>query len=49
LVTELAVDLQLRNAQASYVAVAQQLQIPLVSWDQQHQERTAGRIVIHMP
>lgn len=49
LATELAVDLQLRGADAIYVAVAAQLDIPLVSWDDEQRGRTGGFIQAHTP
>lgn len=38
----LAADLQLRGPDAIYVAVAQHLAIPLVTWDKEQLERSAG-------
>jgi predicted nucleic acid-binding protein len=38
----LAVDLQLRGADAVYVAVAEQLSLPLVTWDREIINRAAG-------
>ncbi|GAC1349707.1 MAG: hypothetical protein NVSMB27_25340 [Ktedonobacteraceae bacterium] len=40
----IAADLQLRAGDAIYVAVAHQLNIPLVSWDKEQLQR-AGRLV----
>lgn len=40
---EVAADLQLRAGDATYVAVARQLNIPLVSWDRE-QLRKAGNL-----
>jgi predicted nucleic acid-binding protein len=49
LATELAVDLQLRGADAIYVAIAAQLDIPLVSWDDEQRGRASGTIQTHTP
>lgn len=49
LATELAVDLRLRGADAVYVAVAAELEIPLVSWDDEQRERAAARISVRRP
>jgi hypothetical protein len=43
---ELAVDLRLGGADAVYVAVALQLQIPLVIWDGDYQERAGGWLAV---
>jgi predicted nucleic acid-binding protein len=40
----LAADLQLRGADATYVALADRLRLPLVTWDREQRER-AGRAV----
>ena len=45
----LAADLQLRGADAMYVAVAHHLGIPLVTWDKEQQERATQFIVVHTP
>lgn len=49
LATELAVDLRLRGADAVYVAVAAELELPLVSWDDEQRERAAARISVRRP
>jgi len=41
--TELAADLGLRGADAVYVALASDLQVPLITWDRQQRERGAQR------
>jgi predicted nucleic acid-binding protein len=46
---ELAADLRLRGADALYVAVAWQLRIPLVTWDQEHTVRVRGMISVWTP
>jgi predicted nucleic acid-binding protein len=40
----LAADLCLRGADAMYVAVAHQLDVPLITWDREQRER-AGQVV----
>ncbi len=49
LAADLAADWRLRGADAMYVAVAQRLKIPLVSWDQEQLARAAGAITAYMP
>ena len=49
LATELAVDLRLRGADAVYVALAAQLDLPLVSWDREQRERASARANVMMP
>ncbi len=44
LAVDLAVDLALRGADAVYVALAAQLQLPLRTWDRQQRER-GGQVV----
>ena len=46
---QLAADLGLRGADAVYVALAQQLKVPLVTWDQEQLDRTSGIITAHQP
>jgi predicted nucleic acid-binding protein len=46
---ELAAKLQLRGADAAYVAVASRLKIPLFTWDVEQQERASGLISVHSP
>jgi len=40
----LAADLRLRGADALYLAVARQLEIPLISWDEEQIERAVGLV-----
>jgi predicted nucleic acid-binding protein len=44
-----AADLQLRAGDASYVAVANQLSIPLVSWDKEQVERASRLVATYTP
>ena len=46
---EIASSYRLRGADAMYVAVAQRLQLPLVSWDKEQIERAAGLIPASEP
>lgn len=46
---DIAADLQLRAGDASYVAVANQLSIPLVSWDREQVERASRLIATYTP
>lgn len=39
----------LRGADATYVAVATELNVPLVSWDREHLERTSELVVCYTP
>lgn len=43
-IAELAADLGLRGADASYVAVAQMLGLPLVTWDRDQSRRSQGTV-----
>jgi predicted nucleic acid-binding protein len=45
----LAADLQLRGADAAYVAVAVRLSLPLVTWDREQALRAAPRIPVLTP
>lgn len=45
----IATDLQLRAGDAIYVAVAHQLNIPLVSWDREQLERASSLIPTYTP
>jgi predicted nucleic acid-binding protein len=47
--SRIAANYQLRGADALYVTVAQQLNIPLVSWDNEHLTRTSGLITTYTP
>jgi predicted nucleic acid-binding protein len=49
LAATLAIDLQLRGADAVYVAVARHLNIPLVTWDKEMINRTSGLIQVFTP
>lgn len=46
---EIASSYRLRGADAMYVAVAQRMQLPLVSWDREQIERAAGLIKASVP
>ena len=46
---ELATDLGLRAGDASYVALAQRLAIPLVTWDQEQAGRAGARVTVFAP
>jgi predicted nucleic acid-binding protein len=46
---QLAADLQLRGADALYVAVAQRLRMPLVTWDQEQLNRGRRLIQVFSP
>jgi len=47
--SQIAARYRLRGADAYYVAVAAQLNVPLVSWDREHIERTKGFITTIFP
>ncbi len=47
--SQLAADLGLRGADATYVAIADQLKIPLLTWDNEHVEKAGKRIMVRMP
>jgi len=46
---DVAADLQLRAGDATYVAVAHQLNIPLVSWEKEQLQRARSLIVTSTP
>ena len=46
---EVAADLQLRAGDASYVALARQLNIPLVSWDREQLQKAGSLIATYTP
>lgn len=48
-IAELAADLGLRGADATYVAVAQLLELPLVTWDRDQSRRAAGTVATLTP
>ena len=45
----IATDLQLRAGDAIYVAVAQQLNLPLLSWDKEQLERAGNLLTTYTP
>ena len=47
--SRLAADLRLRGADATYVAIADQLKIPLLTWDNEHVEKAGKRITVRLP
>ena len=47
--SRIAARYRLRGADALYVAVAAQLNVPLISWDKEYISRVAGLIVAHTP
>ena len=47
--SQLAADLGLRGADATYVAIADQLKIPLLTWDNEQVEKAGKRITVLMP
>lgn len=46
---KIATDLQLRAGDAIYVAVAQQLNLPLVSWDKEQLQRAGNILATYTP
>ena len=48
-VIEIASDLQLRAGDATYVAVAHQLNLPLVTWDKEQLQRGAILLSTYTP
>ena len=46
---QLAADLGLRGAEAGYVALAQQLKVPLITLDQEQLDRTSRIIIARQP
>jgi predicted nucleic acid-binding protein len=46
---QLAADLGLRRADAVYVALAQQLNVPLITWDREQIDRTSSVIIARQP
>ncbi len=46
---DLAIDLRLRGADAIYVTVAEQLALPLVTWDREQLERGQQRVMTRRP
>ena len=47
--TRAAIDCRLRGADAVYVALAQRLALPLVSWDDEHHTRAGAYITVYTP
>ncbi len=45
----IAADLRLRAGDAIYVALAQQLNIPLVSWDKEQLQKASSLIPVYTP
>ena len=48
-VIEVATDLQLRAGDATYVAVARQLNLPLVTWDEEQLQRGGSLLTTYTP
>jgi predicted nucleic acid-binding protein len=46
---EVAADLQLRAGDASYVTLARQLNIPLVSWDREQLQKAGNLVATYTP
>jgi|GraSoi2013_100cm_1033763.scaffolds.fasta_scaffold05057_4 predicted nucleic acid-binding protein len=46
---KVAADLKLRAGDATYVAVAQQLKVPLVSWDKEQLQQGRNLIITYTP
>ncbi len=49
LASQLAADLQLKGADATYVAVAMELEMELVTWDREQLEHGGRRVVTRRP
>jgi len=47
--TDIAIAVRLRGADAVYVAVAEALRLPLISWDMEHTTRAISRIPVFTP
>jgi predicted nucleic acid-binding protein len=47
--SRLAGDLALRGADATYVAIAEQLKIPLYTWDHEQVDKAGKRIAVRTP
>jgi predicted nucleic acid-binding protein len=45
----MAMDLRLRGADAIYVALAESLRVPLITWDEQQRSRASERITAMTP
>ncbi len=46
---DIAADLRLRAGDATYVALAYQLNIPLISWDNEQLERASNLVTTYTP
>ena len=46
---ELAAQLRLRAADVLYIALARQLDVPLITWDRQQRDRALGHITVMTP
>lgn len=49
LATQIAINLRLRAGDATYVALAHQLNIPLISWDKEQLERASSLVTTYTP
>jgi len=49
LASEIAADLRLKSADAIYVAVAERLHVPLITWDVELLRRASRRITVRQP
>ena len=49
LAVDIAADLSLKSADAIYVAVAEDLNVPLITWDTEVRNRGSQRIVVRQP
>lgn len=47
--TRVAIECRLRGADAVYVALAQRLVLPLVSWDGEHHTRAGAYVMVYTP
>lgn len=47
--SQLAADLGLRGSDAVYVAIADRLKLPLLTWDNEHIEKARKRAVVRTP
>ena len=46
---KVAAELRVRGGDAVYIALAEQLQVPLVSWDDEHHSRGGKRVPVYRP
>ncbi len=49
LAAEIAPDLGLKSVDAIYVAVAEHLNVPLITWDREVLNRSSSRIAVRRP